>query len=541
MRLFIPLIAALACSAAQAQDTAPAQPLAQAEDHFLDFLDAESAVDVINSGLAAEYEGRDRAAWETERKAHYDRLTAALKALDETRLPPADTAALAAIRVTLADHADPSAATANDPAAPTCADVSRSDLDYARLRAALVSCFRQLGNNLAFEGRVIDRGTALQLLHEIEEPERRMLLFDAFNPLWDALNAGNTPESPWRRMIRMAAEEAAKEGSQIDAAARALGMTTPQVEQWLVQILEAWRDANPKRMVEPWDYRYRIGKANRQLAKQLPREQLLPLNKRFYADLGADLDGLNVLFDLEERKDKSPLAYSDFLKRGRATATGWQRPRARIVGRYPEGGLFSINELVHENGHAVHVSAIETRPAFMDWPDTIFTEAFADVPSWSVYERAWQKKYLGAATSQKDSLRALHGLTTLDVAWSLFELRMLRDPAQDPNRLWTEITSEYLRILPHPEVPWWAMRVQLASQPGYMVNYGLGAVLTAEIRARARAEIGDFDAGNPGWYGWLSERLLKYGSERDTRSLMQDLLGRPLSPAAVLAEIHRIR
>jgi hypothetical protein len=177
----------------------------------------------------------------------------------------------------------------------------------------------------------------------------------------------------------------------------------------------------------------------------------------------------------------------------------------------------------------------------MDWPDTIFTEAFADVPSWSVYERAWQKKYLGAATSQKDSLRALHGLTTLDVAWSLFELRMLRDPAQDPNRLWTDITSEYLRILPHPEVPWWAMRVQLASQPGYMVNYGLGAVLTAEIRARARAEIGDFDAGNPGWYGWLSERLLKYGSERDTRSLMQDLLGRPLSPAAVLAEIHRIR
>jgi hypothetical protein len=35
--------------------------------------------------------------------------------------------------------------------------------------------------------------------------------------------------------------------------------------------------------------------------------------------------------------------------------------------------------------------------------------------------------------------------------------------------------------------------------------------------------------------------LLKYGSERDTHGLMQDLLGRPLSPAAVLAEIHRIR
>jgi hypothetical protein len=294
-------------------------------------------------------------------------------------------------------------------------------------------------------------------------------------------------------------------------------------------------------MVEPWDYRYNIGKANRQLARHLPRDQLLPLNQRFYQDLGADLDGLQVLFDLEEREDKSPLAYSDFLKRGRQTDAGWQRPRARIVGRYPEGGLFSINELVHENGHAVHVSAIKTRPAFVDWPDTIFTEAFADVPSWSLYESAWQKKYLGKAVGQRDSLRALHGLTTLDVAWSLFELRMLGDPSQDPNDAWTAITSEYLRILPHPEIPWWAMRVQLASEPGYMVNYGLGAVLTAEIRARARAEIGDFDAGNANWYGWLSERLLRYGSERSTQRLMQDLLGRPVSPDAVLAEIERIR
>ncbi len=541
MRLFIPLVAALAFGAAQAHDATPAQPLAQAEAHFLDFLDADSAVDIINSGLVTEYEGRDRAAWEAERRAQYDRLTAALKTLDEAALSPADTAAFAAIRTTLADHANPSAATANDPAAPKCADASRTDLDYARLRAALVGCFRELGNNLAFEGRVIDRGTALQLLHQIEEPERRMLLFDAFNPLWEALNAGNRPDSPWRRMIRMAAEEAAKEGSQIDAAAKAIGVTTADVEGWLVQILEAWRDANPKRMVEPWDYRYRIGKANRALAKALTADQLLPINKRFYADLGADLDALNVLFDLAERKDKSPLAYSDFLKRGRATETGWQRPRARIVGRYPLGGLFSINELVHENGHAVHVSAIHSRPAFMDWPDTIFTEAFADVPSWSVYEKAWQQEYLGTTASQKESLRLLHGLTALDVAWSLFELRMLRDPAQDPNRLWTEITGEYLRILPHPEIPWWAMRVQLASRPGYMVNYGLGAVLTAEIRHKTAEAIGPFDTGNADWYGWLSERLLKHGSERDTRSLMQDFLGRPLSPAAVLAEIRRIR
>jgi hypothetical protein len=162
------------------------------------------------------------------------------------------------------------------------------------------------------------------------------------------------------------------------------------------------------------------------------------------------------------------------------------------------------------------------------------------VPSWSVYEPSWQRKYLGADVPEAVSLRSLFSDVMLDVAWSLFELRMLRDPADDPNAVWTEITSRYLHVVPHPDVPWWAMRVQLAGNPGYMVNYGLGAVLTAEMRARLIESLGPFDAGNPKWYGWLSDKLLRFGSERDTRSLMQDLLGRPLSPDALLRQIQRL-
>ena len=311
------------------------------------------------------------------------------------------------------------------------------------------------------------------------------------------------------------------------------------VEHWLVQVLAAWRDANPADPIEPWDFRYVNGAANRELQARIPAAALLPVNQRFYRDLGADLTQLGVVFDLEPRPDKSPLAYSDFLVRGRTVQKEWHRPIARVLGTYPAGGLFSLNELVHENGHAVHVSAIHTRPAFMDWPDTLFTEAFADVPSWSVHEPAWQRRYLGAAVAEAASMRALFANVMLDVAWSLFELRMLRDPALDPNAVWTDITHEYLRVVPHPEVPWWAMRVQLAGNPGYMVNYGLGALLTAEMRARTAAEIGPFDTGNPRWYGWLSGQLLRYGSERDTQRLLQDLLGRPLSADALLEQIKR--
>ncbi len=141
------------------------------------------------------------------------------------------------------------------------------------------------------------------------------------------------------------------------------------------------------------------------------------------------------------------------MRRGRDGPTGWQRPLARVVATYAHGGLGELNELVHESGHAVHVSAIRTRPAYMDWPESLFDEAFADVPSWSVYEPAWQQRYLGAAIPESTSLRALYGNVMLDVAWALFELRMLREPAADPNALWTDITHRYLNVVPHPEWP----------------------------------------------------------------------------------------
>ncbi len=173
-------------------------------------------------------------------------------------------------------------------------------------------------------------------------------------------------------------------------------------------------------------------------------------------------------------------------------AAGWSRASGkptlvRVSATYGRGGLGPLNELVHENGHAVHMLALRTRPAFMDLGDAIFYEAFADVPAWNVYEPAWQQHYLGRSAPEPDSLRALFGAVMLDVSWALFDLRMLEHPQADPNAVWTEITHRYLHVTAHPELAWWAMRVQLVDKPGYMVNYGLGAVITADIRQRIAA------------------------------------------------------
>jgi oligoendopeptidase F len=213
----------------------------------------------------------------------------------------------------------------------------------------------------------------------------------------------------------------------------------------------------------------------------------------------------------------------------------------QVSGNYARGGLGPLNELAHENGHVVHMMALKTRPAFMDLGDPLFYEAFADVPSWSTYEPVWQRKYLGRSASEAASLRALYSSVMLDVAWALFELRMLRDPKQDPNVLWTQITSHYLHVVPHPELAWWAVRVQLVHLPGYMVNYGLGAVVTAELRQRIQERLGDFAAGDARWYPWLAQHLLSAGQERETAELLRAFLGRPVSPDALLTQLRRMK
>jgi hypothetical protein len=177
----------------------------------------------------------------------------------------------------------------------------------------------------------------------------------------------------------------------------------------------------------------------------------------------------------------------------------------------------------------------------MDLGDALFYEAFADVPSWSVYEPAWQQQYLGRSSTEQSSLRALYSSVMLDVAWALFEARMLREPTRDPNVVWTEITSKYLHVKPHSELSWWLVRVQLVDAPGYMVNYGLGAVVTADMRQRIAEQIGPFTTGNVRWFPWLSQHLLSSGQTQETAVLLREFLDRPVSSQPLLTQIARIK
>jgi hypothetical protein len=484
--------AVAACLAAHAAFAAAAglAPLAQVETAFADLNDAQGAIALLDSDLMDVYASKDRAAWKQIYAARYGQVRAGLEGISAKRLSPEDARALKVMRTSVE--------------------------------------------------AMSETPDSLDLLTRMDEPQRRKDLFLAFVPLWQQLNGNSEPTSPYRRMIAMAAAAAKKSGSEIDAAARTLGTEPAEIESWLEQILDTWRQVSGETRVEPWDYRYVSGAAERELGEAIAREAMQPLNQRYYQDLGADLQRWNVLYDLDPRSGKAPLAYTDYVRRGRMVEGAWRPTVVRVSGNYARGGLGLLNELVHENGHVVHMMALHTRPAFMDLGDALFYEAFADVPSWSVYEPAWQQKYLGKSVSAASSLRALYSSVMLDVAWALFDLRMLRDPARDPNVVWTEITSRYLHVIEHPELAWWAVRVQLVDLPGYMVNYGLGSVVTADLRDRVAEQLGVFETGDARWYPWLADHLLESGQEQETVALLRSFLGRPVSPRALLAQLRRL-
>lgn len=507
--------------------------LADIENNYADWNDAHDAIQTIDSGFSKTFGGKDRPAWQLAFDQKQKELTASLAQVSSAKLSASDARAIALMRKAV--EAAQSAGSTQP--AGRCQDAQRTDLTYPALHDALYACFVEIGGNLQFEGQKLDRLTAMEMLGRIAEPQRRKALFLAMNPLWTSINGNDQPDSPYRRLIPMAAAKGAKQGTAITESARTLGVPPAQVEAWLQQILEAWSQVLGDEEVEPWNLDFEDSAADRLLA--IPLASMQPINERYYRDLGADLRSMGVLYDLDPHAGKAPYAYAEFATHGRERNGAWHASIPRVSASYTTGSLGLLNEFIHENGHAVHIAAIHTRPAFMDMGDSLFVEAFADVPSWNTYEPAWQQRYLGHAAPESVSLRGLYSGVMMDVAWSLFEVRMLHNPAADPNALWTDITHRYLHVKPHPEWSWWAVRVQLVDEPGYMINYGLGAVLTADLRARMQQQIGSFAAGNPRWYPWISEHLLRFGAEEETSALLLQFLGRPVSPQALLDDMRR--
>ena len=154
---------------------APAS-IGQIEDIYADAVDAVGVLTSIDSGLFESYQGRSRAEWEQTYREERGTLVANLAKAPVDGLSAADARALSLMRANL------QATLTEDPYASAssfrssegkCQDAPRKDLDSAALRAALYACFDELGNKLAFEGRLVSRDSAIALLAQISDPGSR--------------------------------------------------------------------------------------------------------------------------------------------------------------------------------------------------------------------------------------------------------------------------------------------------------------------------------------------------------------------------------
>ncbi len=418
--------------------------------------------------------------------------------------------------------------------------VAEGEDGYEALSKRLYSCFSDAARSLSFDGEAMDRLTIFGLLPLTDDPSRRKGLWLAFAPIWEAVNGDNLPRSPYRTLIRRNAARLKDKGEALGESVRTIGVEPAMMEEWLMSVLQKWHDITPDTPIEPWDFSYDAGRGNRALRQAIPVESLRPINDRFYRDLGADPAALQVQYDIEPRATKGPVAFSTFGRRPRLEGGGVALGEPWVFASYEIGGLDNLLELLHETGHAIHIAAIRTRPAFTDWPDSdIFTEGIADIATLEMYEPGWQQRYLGSSVPIREGILAKYSGIVMDTAWALFEVRLHREPERDPNEVWTEITREYFRIQPHPDLAWWAVRGQLISSPGYMMNYAAGAILNADLRARVTKLHGPYTAGDPDWYERVSASLYRFGLERTSKDVIEEFLGRPVSPQALLDDMAR--
>lgn len=409
----------------------------------------------------------------------------------------------------------------------------------AALRHATYEAYGAAAASIDIGGETIDRLTAFERLTVTDDAAERRATFEAMAPVWQAVDGDGHRTSPYRQLVTASAARWAVEGSVIEANAAVLGVEPGAFEPMLHRILDTGRDVvaavaglRGGVRLEPWDYRYVMGASDRRLRGAIGLEHLRPINDAHLRSLGADPSALRIGYDILPRPDRPtiPVAFSI-----------GGRPGPWVFATYHDGGLGNLLELIHESGHALHYAAIRTRPVFAAPPATFnaFFEAVADLIGWDADEPAFQRLHLGVSVEPSAAALARYGPVLLDVCWSLFEIELHDSPGRRPNDVWSEIVADGLGIEPHPEWSWWAVRGQLIDSPGYLANYGLSAITAAALRARIRELRGDWATGDPGWYDFVSERLLRFGGERSPADLIRDLLGEPLTEAPLLADLAR--
>lgn len=278
------------------------------------------------------------------------------------------------------------------------------------------------------------------------------------------------------------------------------------------------------------DYHYGLLTKN-DTAKKLndyikTKEQVVELAVKVYKNMGWDVQNAGITLDLFPRKNKNTHGFAFCVKPGKD---------ARILANLTNS-TGSIDTLLHELGHCVYDTGIDTSLPFIEQEPSspAMTEAIAMMAGDLVYsENILPLMFPIPETLAKETkkllLRSETGFVTKALQIINFEKELYKNPEQDLKLLWKTMKQKFLFRNQNTETNnEWATIPHYLSHPGYYQNYFRASVIKAQIYAAMKNKFGDITK-TTNTSNFLKENLFRYGASIPEEDLIKNLTGKALS------------
>lgn len=284
--------------------------------------------------------------------------------------------------------------------------------------------------------------------------------------------------------------------------------------------------------------------------KDKPKEDIIKIAQRFFADIGIPVDSVVARSDLYEREGKDQHAFCISIDRGEDVRTLLNiRPTAEWM-----------DTALHEEGHGVFYLHIDSQLPFnLREANHIFvTEAVAMLFGALAKNPAWLNAYAGAdpaqTAAQKNAILEQRRKEQLVFArWVLvmfhFERALYGNPDRDLNRVWWDLVETYQGI-PRPEgrdAPDWAAKPHFTIAPVYYHNYLLGEVFAAQLRhtfSLMSGHQGPVSAlsfnGRKDFGQFLTRRIFSPGMREPWSSFVRNAMGESLTVRYFVDELRAL-
>ena len=348
----------------------------------------------------------------------------------------------------------------------------------------------------------------MQIRLQEHDPAQLVAIFDELEKLTDA---------PYRAMkAALDSEIAAKFGISQDA-------------------VQAWHYDNPFFQAAPPSDKVDLD----EFYENKPKEEIMAIAERFFADIGIPCDSVVARSDLYERDGKDQHAFCITIDREQDVRTLLNiRPTAEWM-----------DTSLHEEGHGIFYIHIDpSLPFNLREANHIFvTEAVAMLFGALAKNPSWMIAYAGADRERVASVEAAvleqrRREQLVFARWAIvmfhFERALYGDPRQDLNTLWWDMVEKYQAVL-IPEgrnAPDWASKPHFTIAPVYYHNYLLGEVFASQLRnafAKMSGRNGPTASlsfnGRKDFGEFLINRIFAPGMREPWPEFVQHALGEPFT------------